>query len=229
MNNFYYAETLMETLYGISIPEDVFEELALVAWNLIGNKRYKLYQYKVCVNDCNTSIELPCNVDIIEAVTTGWEDWNHVTNSLPDGDITSAYTESYIERRKGFKHPLYEGGKYIKYEQVGNTLYFKEPYGNINILYKGIILDDNGLPELTDKEALAIATYCAYVTKYKEGIATNNTTIISVANTLKAQWMIQCDQARVTEYLNQNQMDQILDAKSNWNRKIHNKSYKAIR
>jgi len=47
-------------------------------------------------------------------------------------------------------------------------------------------LDDNGLPELTDKEALAIATYCAYVTKYKEGIATNNATIISVANTLKS-------------------------------------------
>ena len=228
MNNFYYAETLMETLYGITMPEDVFEEIGLVSWNLIGNKRYKLYQYKVCVNDCNTPINLPCNADIIEAVTTGWEDWNHVTNTLPDRDITSAYTESYIESRKGFKHPLYQGGKYIKYERVGDTLYFNEPYGQINILYKGVILDDNGLPELTDKEALAIATYCAYVTKYKEGIATNNATIISVANTLKSQWITQCDQARVTEYLNQNQMDQILDAKSNWNRKIHNKSYKPI-
>ena len=42
MNPFHYAMSLMETLYGISIPEDRFEEIAILAWNLIGNKRYKL-------------------------------------------------------------------------------------------------------------------------------------------------------------------------------------------
>ena len=57
---------------------------------------------------------------------------------------------------------------------------------------------------------------------------TNNSNIISVANLLKQQWNVQCDQARVTDYLNQNEMDQILEAKTNWNRKIHNKSYKPI-
>jgi hypothetical protein len=50
-----------------------------------------------------------------------------------------------------------------------------------------------------------------------------------MANLLKQQWNVQCDQARVAEYINQNDMDQILDAKSNWNRKIHGKSYKAFR
>jgi len=57
-------------------------------------------------------------------------------------------------------------------------LYFDKPYGKVNILYRGLILDDNGLPEITDKEALALATYCAYVIKFKEGIKTNNANIM---------------------------------------------------
>jgi hypothetical protein len=53
-------------------------------------------------------------------------------------------------------------GKYVKYEQVGDKLYFDKPYGLIGILYKGEVLDDDGLPDVNDKEALAIATYVAY-------------------------------------------------------------------
>lgn len=229
MNPFYYAMTLMDTLYGITMQEDVFEETALVAWNLIGNKRYRLYKYSTCSNDCTTEVQLPCNCDFIESVTTGYEDWNYVSNIYQNGDINSAYVEGYIESNKHFKDPLYQSGKFVKYERVGDTLYFNEPYGQINILYKGVILDENGLPELTDKEASAIATYCAYVSKFKEGLRTNNTNILSIANALKTQWNIQCDQARTPEYLNQNEMDQILEAKTSWNRKIHNKSYKPVR
>lgn len=229
MNNFHYAMTLMEQMYGITLQEDAFEELALVAWNLIGNKRYKLHRYSTCTQGCTTEVQLPCNADIIEAVTTSWEDWNSVTNLHQNGDINSAYVEEYIESNKQFKDPLYQRGKFVKYERVGDTLYFSQPYGQINILYKGVVLDDEGLPELTDKEALAIATYCAYVTKFKEGLMTNNGNIVQLANTLKQQWNVQCDQARVTEYINQNEMDKILEAKSNWNRKLHNKSYKPVR
>lgn len=229
LNNFHYAMTLMDQLYGVTMQEDSWEELALVAWNLIGNKRYRLYRYTTCPSGCNNTVELPCNADIIEAVTTSFEDWNNTSNIYPDGDLNSAYTEAYIESKKDFKSPLYASGKFIKYHRVGDTLYFDRPYGAVNILYKGVILDEDGLPELNDKEALAIATYCAYINKFKEGLSTNNTNIANMAAYLKKEWNVQCDQARVTEYLNQNDMDQILDAKSNWNRKIHGKSYKAFR
>ena len=40
--------------------------------------------------------------------------------------------------------------------------------------YHGILLDEDGLPEINDKEAIAIAEYIAYVYKYKEAIRTNN-------------------------------------------------------
>lgn len=226
-NDFHYAMSLCHTLYGIELQDDVFEEIALVAWGLIGNKRTRTYRYSVCMDTCEDStIELPCNADILEAVTTSWEDWGNVTNDTPDGDAYSGITEQYIEHRKSFHDPLYASGKFIKYEKVGNTLYLDKHYRKVNILYRGIILDDEGLPELTDKEALAIATYCAYVTKYKEGLMTNNTNIIQTANTLKQQWYIQCDQARTDQYLSQNEWDQILEAKTNWNRKVYSKSFK---
>jgi hypothetical protein len=56
-------------------------------------------------------------------------------------------------------------------------LYFTHNYGKVTILYKGILADEEGLPELSDKEATAIATYIAYVTKFREGLITNNAAI----------------------------------------------------
>lgn len=229
MNNFHYAQSLLQTLYGIEISEDEFEEIALVGWNLIGNKRTRLYRYSVCMNSCQKEIELPCNADILEAVTTDFEEWNYSTNDTPNGDINSAFVEAYIENRKAFNNPLYASGKFIPYERIGNTLYFNQPYHKVNILYKGLILDDDGLPEITDKEAMALATYCAYVLKYKEGLATNNSTILTIAENLRVKWNLQCDQARADHYMTQNDWDNVLDVKTSWNRKQHGKSLKLYR
>lgn len=228
-NDFHYSLSLLETLYDISIPEEQFEEIALTGWGLIGNKRTKLYRYSVCVDRCSDGIELPCNADILEAVTTDFEEFNYVTNDTVNGDIHSAWTEAYIESRKAFRDPLYASGKFIKYERVGNKLYFDRPYGRINILYKGLVLDDNGLPEITDKEAMALATYCAYILKFKEGIRTNNSNIIQLAEILRRKWNTQCDQARIDYEMSQNEWDQVLDAKTSWNRKLHGKSLKIFR
>ena len=216
-------------LYGLTIQEDECEEIALSGWNLIGNKRMRIYRYKTTVDNCKKGVQLPCNVDRIEAVTTNFEEWAYSTNDTPNGNIRSAYIESYIEHRKAFKDPLYASGKFIKYERVGNMLYFDKPYGEINILYRGEMLDEQGLPEITDKEATALATYCAYIIKYKEGLQTNNANIIQLAEDLRRKWLVQCDQARAGYYLSQNELDQILDARTNWNRKQYGKSLKIYR
>ena len=226
LNDFHYALTLAEMLYGITLREDLGEEILLTGWNLIGNKRTRLYRYSTYVDACDKGVELPCNCDIIEAVTTDFEEWNYSTNDTPNGDIYTAFVEAYIENRKAFKDPLYAKGKFIKYERVGNMLYFDRPYGKINILYKGIIVDDTGLPQITDSEARALATYLAYIIKYKEGILTNNSTIITLAEDLRVKWLTQIDQARNDYYMSQNEWDKVLDAKTSWNRKQFGKSLK---
>lgn len=224
----HYANYLATELYGIEISEDKFEELALIAYNMIGNHTCKLYRYIASVDPKTLTIELPCNLKFLVSITTSFEDWEHVTNKQEHGDITSAVTEDFIEKGKTFMDPLYQSGKYLKYELVGNTLYFDRPYSYVSILYKGEYLDDNGLPVVTEKEATAIAAYIAYTQKYKDGLITMNPNIIQVAQTLKQEWNIKCDQARTPEAITQNEFDEILDAKTNWNRKQFRKTYKPI-
>lgn len=228
MNDFNYIYTVANSLYGLELEPEQFEELGLTAWNLIGNKTVRLYNYSADISCDDLSVQLPCNCDIIEAVTYNHEDWNYSTNKTVNGDYNSQFTEQYIEARKLYQSPLYISGKYAKYERVGDTLYFDKDYGKVNILYKGVILDEDGLPKVNEKEALAIATYIAFATKQKQGWITNNQNIIQLAQYLYQQWLKYCDSARVPLSIDQNTMNQVLDAKSSWNRKVYNKAYKPI-
>lgn len=228
MNDFNYIYTVANSLYGLELEPEQFEELGLTAWNLIGNKTVRLYNYSADISCDNLSVQLPCNCDIIEAVTYNHEDWNYSTNKTVNGDYNSQFTEQYIEARKLYQAPLYISGKYAKYERVGDILYFDKDYGKVNILYKGIILDEDGLPKVNEKEALAIATYIAFAIKQKQGWITNNQNIIQLAQYLYQQWLKYCDSARVPLSIDQNTMNQVLDAKSSWNRKVYNKAYKPI-
>lgn len=229
MEKFGYAMFLANQLYGLELLPDDFEEIGIIAFRMIGNKRQRLYRFCTDINCSSNTIELPCNCDDIEAITYGFEDWNFVSNLYPNGNPYSSWVESYIEAKKAFGNPLYISGRYVKYERVGDTLYLDGKYhGKIFILYRGDILDDDGLPELTEEEASAIAAFCAYCTKYKEALRTNNKDTMEAALSLERKWRTLCSQARVPSHISQNEWNEILDAKVNWNRKIYNKSYKPL-
>jgi len=42
-------------LYGIDCEDEEFEEIGLLAWGLIGNKRIRLYRFTTSIDDCNSS------------------------------------------------------------------------------------------------------------------------------------------------------------------------------
>ena len=227
--NFRYALTLAQTLYDVEGDTDNLIDIGLVAHNFIGNKFTQLHKELLDVNCEDGSIQLPCGVDMIEAVTyCGMEDWNYTDNIKPNGDISSLYTENYIESRKAFLDPHYMSGKFVKYRKVGDKLYVNKGLGKVQVLYHSLILDEDGLPAINDKEAIAIAEYIAYVTKYKEAIRTNNQNVLRMAQELKQQWLFHCDAARVPEHVSQNEMDQILDALTAASWKTHGKSFKPI-
>ena len=230
MENFGYAMFLANSMYGVQLLPEDFEELGLVAWNMIGNKNCRLYKVIADV-DCKTgTVKLPCNCDIIEAVTYPFEDWEFTSNIYVNGDINSGWIEQFIESRKRFTDPLYIGGRYVKYTREGDTLYIDQKgIKKIAILYKGVILDEDGLPYLSNSEAMAIATFVAWTMKFKEGLKTNNRDTLNMAQALERRWYTLCDAARVPDHFSQNEMNEILDAKTSWNRKIFNKSYKPLR
>lgn len=226
MNNFHYAISLAQMLYDVEGDIDDLEEIGLIAYNFIGNKNTRLY--KTTLDVINGTVKLPCNCDIIEAVTYCGEDWNYTSNQKNNGDTRSAYIENYIESRKAFSDPFYISGKFVKYKRSGDILYVDKGLPKINILYHGIELDEEGLPTINDKEAIAIAEYIAYTYKYKEAIRTNNKMVLQMAQDLKQQWLFHCDAARVAEYVSQEEMNKILDVQSSWGRKTYGKSYKPI-
>jgi hypothetical protein len=77
--------------------------------------------------------------------------------------------------------PYYISGKYVKYKRNGNKLYVNKGFNKVTVLYHEEVLDEDGLPEINEKEAVAIADYIAYTLKYKEAIKTNNANIFQMA------------------------------------------------
>ena len=220
------AYGLANDLYGITISESAFENLALNAWELIGNKHTRLYRYIGSTD--NKALELPCNVDVVESVHLPIND-AQVTNSASSTlDTTSIATERYIDSYRGFDDIYYQKGKFAKYKEVDGTLYFNRDYPKVMVVYHGVEVDDEGLPKINDKEMRAIAAYVAYATLYKEGLTKRDGGIIQLASTIQSDWLKFCNSARIPSYINQNDMDSILDVKYRWPQKNYGKSFKPI-
>ena len=227
MNNFRYAISLAQMLYDVDINDmDTLIEIGLIAYGFIGNKSTQLKAEIVNVNK-NGLVKLPCKVDLIEAITyPNVEDWNYTSNVKNFGDFNSFNIEQYIERSKQSIDPLYISGHYVKYRREGDYIYVNEPIEQVCVLYHTEQLDEDDLPLINDKEAIAIADYIAYTIKYKEALKSNNQTVFQMAQTIKKQWLIHCDAARVPEYVSQNEVNDLLDVMSSHNRKVHGRSYK---
>ena len=228
LSNIKAAYGLCDSLYGVTPDENNFEDLALTAWNKIGTKHTRLYKFEGSVK--NGVLELPCNiedVDLIESV--------HIP--VPDSQVTSNSThfpwqniwiESYIDRFPKSSDPYFHPGKLIKYDKGEGELYFAHNYPRVMVIYHGILADEEeGLPLVNDKELTAIAAFVAYASLYREGIKKRNADLIKIAQTVKEDWLRACNAARIPDHLSQNDMDAILDAKTSWNRKAYNLSFKA--
>ena len=224
-NNFKSVYSMANSLYGVSMDENSFEDLALVGWDLIGNKQTKLYRYKTSTENCR--VQLPCNVELIEAVYAGIPDANISSNISFTGNISNQYYEDINEQFKTKHHSLYGSNSLVHYRIEGDELVFDNDYNNIVILYYGIIMDDDGLPYLNDKEVHAIALYCAYADLYKKSLVLRDGNTFQLASALKSDWLRACNSARVRS-MTQNEMDDILDVKTRWDRKVYGKSFKPV-
>ncbi len=93
MNKYIYpfntAFTQARELYGLELNPDEFETIGLIAWGKIGNKQIKLYKYRVEPSEDeygNFFVDLPCNIDEIEAVTADYEDYQKTSNQFLAGN-----------------------------------------------------------------------------------------------------------------------------------------------
>lgn len=226
------AYTQARELYGLELNSDEFESIGLIGWSKIGNKVCKLYKYQVLPDDSINGeyyVDLPCNVDEIEAVTADYEDYQKTTPTTLAGNNQNGWIEGYIETRRFNTGTLNTSGKFIKYRQEDNRIYLSDRFNVVNILYKGYVVDDDGLPILNEKELDAIAGFCAFVNTRKKAIMTKDQGTWNAMLYLEQNWKLLCTQARVPDYINQNDMDEILNVSASWDRKRFGKSFKAIK
>lgn len=219
-------------MYGVEISPNDYESVALSAWEKIGNKQYRLYKFSEKpekVSDKLWRVKLPCNAFAIEAVTSNLEDSQRTSNQYDFPNTYSGYVEQYIETWKRGTNSLYASGKFIKYRMEDNTLLFEWCYPVVNVLYKGYVADEEGLPYLTEKELDAIVAYCAYVHDLKEARISRDKSTMELAMYMEQKWKKACTQARIPDYINQNEFDEILNVSNSWDRKRFGKSFKPIR
>lgn len=226
LNSIKSVHSLANTLYGVNIDESNFEDIVLNGWELIGNRQIKLYKYTT--NTENGRVKLPCNVDYIEAVFSPYADaqTSQPTSAYPN--IYNEWTEQYIESWKRNKSAFYNSGSLISYHLEGDELVCDRDYPRLTILYRGVLVDDEGLPYVTNKEIQALAAYCAYVDTYKRSLMQKDGNLLQLSNVLKADWWRLCNSARVSEHLSQNELNDILDVKTRWDRHMFGKSTKPI-
>lgn len=226
LNNFNSVYSMASIVYGIHVDPTNFEDIALLGWELIGNRHTKLHRYVTYTR--NKRIELPCNLVEIESVSIPYMDAQMTSNQTNFPQVYNQYVEKYIEAWKWDKAPLYESGKLIKYREEGDEIVFDRDFPNVIILYHGIIADDEGLPLLTDKEVRALASYLVYSDTYKQALMRKDGNLVQLAQVAKADWVKACTAARIPDLLTQNDMDGILDVKTRWDRKQYGKSFKPI-
>lgn len=224
-NNFKSVYGLANTLYGTSINGDDFEEIALVGWNMIGNKNTRLHRLVTDTED--SRIKIPCNMDILEAVYLPEVAYQN-TNPIDRYGYESNYVEDYTESFKKEPNPYYQKGHLAKYRIEGDHIVLDKDYKNVTIMYHGIIADEEGLPYLSDKEVQALAAFVAYSDIYKKSLIRKDGDLFNLASNLKADWLRLCNSARIPNHITQNDMNDVLDVKTRWDRKMYGKSFSVL-
>lgn len=228
----YAALILCHELYGIELDESTFETYALTAYNKIGNKNYRMRIKKMHPEADKSGgwyVCKPSNLTEIEAITLNWEDAQNTSSITDFPRVYNQVIEQDIESQKRMPNEFYIPGKYVKYQEVGDRIYFTEPFPEVNILYKSEIFDEDDLPFINEKEKNAIAAYCAYQYYFKQGLITRDNSTLQVAAILKKDWLRLCDAARVSQALSQNDAQEIMDGMTTWDRHLYGRTQKPIR
>lgn len=210
----YAALAHAKDMYGLELSQETFEVYAMSAFLKIGNKDCRLYRTKIYPQpdpDGGWYAEVPCNFDAVEAITLNFEDFQGTSSIVNYPGYYTSPIEQNIERTKVMPSEFYIPGKLVKYSELGDKLYFTEPFTELNLLYKGWYTDEDGFPYLNEKEVEAIALYCAYAEHYKKGIVSKDQSEITLAQMLKKDWIQACKSARIPTDISQNTLNEIMD------------------
>jgi hypothetical protein len=239
--NFLNAKFLLKDLFDITMTDEDFIEKAYRGYRKIGNIATANHKHKGLVE--NQMIKLPCNVEFIESLSTGDLVLDSINDIIivtenPNGPITNQY---YYPDLLGYDNinkinlsrtNLHPTGQFIPYEICGKNEFLKvsEKFEGetLLVIYRGQVLDEDGLPALTAKEVEALAYYVAYLDVQKR-IFMKEPGMADLFQIIKPEYIRTMTAAKIPEYVSQNFWDQLLSAHTRMDRKTFGNSYRLIR
>ena len=239
--NLLSAYTIFNRKYGISVSEDDFIEEAYHAFkdiNSIPVRNY--YSVQKPSNADSMTIQVPCNLYKLISVTgspaheDGYKDIEPYTELRNDRDgKVSNYnilTGNSDMRTYHFDDKPYTGlGTYLQYEWVDEmTIKIADQRlwdTEIHLVYEGIAMDEDGLPLITRKHAVAIAAKVA-LTYATRKMFQGDMLMANVLPTIKAESDRLVQAAAIPESITDNQLDEMLNEMTSFDRKRYNRSFK---
>ena len=216
--------------YGLQMKQDDFIEEGYNVWRDIGNQAPVLTRFFAKVPDSYV-IELPFDAEFVEAVMIidlpqpreGYDSQGpKARNMAPriEADNIPATNQSLTSNKYAISlNYVLSGDKAIKITSP-DTL-----YRDIMIVYRSILTsEEDGLPLLNDKEVAAIAAevtrrdLAKQVFQGIEGKLQLFQYMTKEADRLMAA-------AKVDEYINDDALDQILDIKTSFDRKVYGRRF----
>lgn len=230
---------VLKTLYGMHIDEYDYLDIAVDTLRNVrhfGTTEYVMYP----TVDKQGKVLLPCNVNSIDAVTTehmGLKAYGSRALINIDGveNTDTYYTMERIKNEllgKEWRPGLggFRGEGYISYKLDGRHLKVGEANTGkkIAVAFTGITSDLEGYPMITRKQSNAIAAVCARVICVK-GANSGDKVLASLVeyHTGNSGRLVQA--ASIPEDITDNELDEVLNCKTSFNRKSYKRPTKYSR
>jgi len=230
--------SVLKTMYGMHMDE--YDYLDIAVDTLRNIKHFGTTEYLSFITvDSSGKAMLPCNMDSIDAVTTQ-EMGRKAFASRVEFDMDGIVgTDTYYSMEGTIKalgltaRPGLAGssGKgYISYQLDGKTISVGREHAGqrIALAFTGIATDLEGLPLITRKQSNALAVVAARVLAVR-GANRGDKNLASMVEyyTGISGRLIQA--ASIPEDLTDNELDEVLNAKTSFNRKSINRPTKYSR
>jgi hypothetical protein len=215
--------------YSLEMTKDEFIEEAYNVWREIGNQAPVVSRYFTQVPE-DFIIELPSDMEFLDGVMI-------INEPIPRDSFTSegrlsaqrpAYFVETVTPGENQSLQSVPNGKSVNYVLVGdNAIKITSPntvYRDLLIIYRSMVVGEDGLPLLNDKEVAAIAAEVARRDVVREafrGVQTKAQLLQFISKEADRLMLA----AKVDEYINDDAIDQILDTKTTFDRKVYGRRF----
>lgn len=196
---------------------ELFEiaDIAQIVLPKIGNEQKMVYHYfgkgSTASNiggNLESVVEVPCNLQSIESVSVVKAGLNK--NMLIEKQVVVDQIRDKEVYRGASKSNLYPQGEFIRFQFLGDKIVIDEKYNDstIHIIYRGDLVDKDGLPLVNRREAEVVAHYWNFIRLQRrmfQGLPDNG--MMQLAEQRYKEALIK---ARSLDSFTQNQLDRIV-------------------